>query len=188
MKQKYPIVLVSGSPRRRQLLHELGFSFHVEVIDFEETIPNNEPVDRIAAILAVNKMNQVEQKKSGVLYITADTIVIKDCTVLGKPADLIEAGRMLTQLSDGVHQVDSAVCLEIDGKRKSFTDTCKVNFLPLDPQDIAHYLDFYEPLDKAGSYGIQDWIGMIGIEKIEGSYYTVMGLPVHLLYQELKGF
>lgn len=188
MKQKHPIVLASGSPRRRQLLHELGFSFHVEVIDFEEIIPTDQSVESTAEFLATGKMEQIQEKQSGVLYITADTIVIKDNSVLGKPANLIEAENMLSQLSNGLHQVDSAVCLEIDGKRKSFTDTCKVSFLPLEAEDIAHYLDFYEPLDKAGSYGIQDWIGMIGIEKIEGSYYTVMGLPVHLLYNELKGF
>lgn len=180
------LILASNSPRRQELLRHLGLPFSVRVKPVEEDFPENLERGQIALYLASRKAEayQDELQPEEVL-ITADTIVCVDDQVLNKPAGKEEACRMLRLLSGRPHEVITGVCLLTSARKVTFFDTTWVYFKELSAPEIDYYVRTYQPFDKAGAYGIQEWIGMIGIKKIEGSYFNVMGLPVHRLYQEL---
>lgn len=187
--EKYNIILASKSPRRKQLLGELGFSFTVKTLDVEEIFPDNISALEIPEYLAKLKAEPFKESLSeNDLVITSDTIVCIDNTVLGKPKDYGHAVEMLNLLSGKAHQVITGVCIMTQNKTKIFSSTTNVYFKKLTNQEIAYYVNTYKPFDKAGAYGIQEWIGHIGVERIEGSYFNVMGLPVQRLYEEIKEF
>lgn len=181
------IVLVSHSPRRRKLLKKLGLHFHVTSATCEENFPSNLKGEEIPLFLSNLKAeNCPEQIKDNTLIIAADTVVLIDGQILGKPVDKNEAMIMLRQISGTSHQVITGVTLKSIYYKKSFSSTTRVNFYPLNEDEINYYVKKYKPIDKAGAYGIQEWIGLMGIENIEGCFYNVMGLPLPKLYQELK--
>lgn len=185
----YKIILASKSPRRKQLLEELGIKFEVKTIDTDESYPAELLTDKIAEYLAIKKATPFKKNiDEQTLVITADTIVAIDNEVLGKPANYNEAFSMLTKLSGKAHLVSTGVCITSKHKNKSFTSSTKVFFKTLTKVEIDHYIKQYQPFDKAGAYGIQEWIGFIAVERIEGSYFNVMGLPVQRLYEELCDF
>lgn len=184
--EKYDVVLASNSPRRQQLLRELGVDFRVEVIkDIDECFPKDLPVGRVSQYLAELK-SSAYQLKQGELLITADTIVVMDDQVLGKPSDSQQAHVMLRNLSGKTHRVITGVCVSTDCGRQSFADVTEVEFAELADEEIDYYINNYRPLDKAGAYGIQEWIGYVGVKRINGCFYNVMGLPVPRLYALLK--
>lgn len=183
-----PLILASNSPRRKQLLQETGFDFEVEVIPTTETFPKNMPTSEVAAYISAQKAEMFIALHPEKLVLTADTVVIIGDTILNKPEDHQEALTMLNMLSGTTHEVITAVSLLADNSIHTVSDTAQVTFRTLDKREINHYIEHYKPFDKAGGYGIQEWIGMIGIERIEGSFYTIMGLPVHIVYQLLKPF
>ncbi len=183
------IILSSNSPRRQELLKALGFSFEVKIKNTEESFPDDMPCPGVAGYLAEKKAAVFSEEEIGEsVLITADTVVCLGNQILNKPADAKNAAAMLQQLSGKAHKVITGVCLRSADKQIAFSDETTVYFKPLTEEEIQHYIATCKPLDKAGAYGIQEWIGMMGIEKIEGSYYTVMGLPVHRLWDELKRF
>ena len=185
---KYDVVLGSNSPRRRELLNDMGVTFRVEAVKgIDETYPACLPVEEIPVYLARVKADG-HPLKQGELLITADTIVVLDDAVLGKPAGDADARRMLRALSGRPHRVISGVCVTTLERRESFSDTSIVRFAELTDEEIDYYIEHYRPLDKAGAYGIQEWIGNIGIMGIDGDFYNVMGLPTRKLYQVLKTF
>lgn len=185
---KYDVVLGSNSPRRRELLGDMGVNFRVEAIKgIDENYPACLPVEEIPAYLARIKADG-HALKPDELLITADTIVVLDDTVLGKPQGEADAHRMLRALSGRAHRVISGVCVSTTERRESFSDTSIVRFAELSDDEIDYYIEHYHPLDKAGAYGIQEWIGNIGITGIDGDFYNVMGLPTRRLYQLLKTF
>ena len=188
--KKHHIILASQSPRRKELLKNLGINFEVRVKDgIEETFPEHLQGSIIATYLAEQKANVYKNElKENELLIAADTIVYLDNEVLGKPQNRLEAQQMLAKLSGRKHEVITGVCLMQKEKFDSFCATSIVYFKELEDCEIDYYIDTYKPFDKAGSYGIQEWIGYIGIEKIEGSYFNVMGLPVQKLYEKLAEF
>lgn len=187
--KKYHIILGSKSPRRQQLLKELGLKFSVQVIEVDEHFPEGLSMVEIPVYLAKLKANAFKGKlKENDLLITADTIVWLDGKVLGKPGDKLQAIEMLQMLSNQEHQVVTGVCLTSAEKQKSFYSVSNVKFKKLSEQEINFYIGHYKPYDKAGAYGIQEWIGYIGITHIEGSFFNVMGLPVQKLYCELLSF
>lgn len=184
--EKYDIVLGSNSPRRRELLNDMGVVFRVEAIQgIDESYPANLPVEEIPVYLARIKA-EGHPLRENELLITADTIVVLDEAVLGKPTGEADAHRMLRALSGRAHRVISGVCVSTKDRTESFADTSIVHFAELGDDEIDYYIKHYRPLDKAGAYGIQEWIGYIGITGIRGSYYNVMGLPVQRIYEELK--
>lgn len=187
---KYKIILASGSPRRRELLEGLGLSFTVKCIDgIDESYPESLPAEETALFIAKKKSEAYKGlTDSGHLIITADTVVVCNDMVLGKPSNKNEAQKMLNMLSGKTHQVITGVTLAAKEKTVSFSVSTDVRFTTLDKKEIEYYVDKYRPLDKAGAYGIQEWIGYVGVEYISGSYYNVMGLPIQRLYQELKKF
>ena len=187
--KNYQLILASQSPRRHQMLKELGLDFKIQTKDVEEVYPDHLKGEEIPVYLAklkaeafVLNMNEKE------LVITADTIVCVDDIVLGKPKNRDEAVGMLQMLSGRSHQVISGVCLKSKEKEVSFSTTTHVHFKELSLEEIDYYIDNYKPFDKAGAYGIQEWIGFVGIDGIEGSYFNVVGLPIQRLYQELSKF
>lgn len=185
--QKYRIVLGSASPRRNELLSGLGITFEVKAIDIEETFPQHLRGIRIPMYLAEKKADGfANQMDDNTLLITADTIVLLEDQVLGKPANRDEARKMLKKLSGQNHLVITGVCISSLHRRKTFHSVSEVRFALLKEEEIEHYIEHYEPYDKAGSYGIQEWIGYVGVEQINGSFYNVMGLPIQRLYSELK--
>lgn len=188
--QKYRIVLGSASPRRKELLSGLDIDFDVEVIPgIDESYPEELTAHEIPLYIARKKADAyVAKMTDNELLITADTIVATEGHILGKPADRVEAIGMLRRLSGRVHEVVTGVCISTKEKNVSFSVVSKVSFAKIDDEDILYYVDKYRPYDKAGSYGIQEWIGYVGVEAIDGSFYNVMGLPVQRLYQELKKF
>jgi len=187
--KKYQIVLASKSPRRQHLLKELGFDFQVQVSEVDEYFPPELGMTAIPEFLAELKANAVRATLPETsLVIAADTIVWKDETVLGKPANREEAIEMLQKLSDSQHQVITGVNIQSATKKLSFHAVTEVWFDELSEAEIEYYVDRFSPYDKAGGYGIQEWIGYVGIKKIEGSFYNVMGLPIHKVYQFLKNF
>ena len=188
--EKYRIVLGSNSPRRKELLAGLDLQFEVETIPgIDESYPDTLTSEAIPLYIARKKAEAYLDKMSdNELLITADTIVATYDRILGKPANRDEAIEMLRYLSDHVHEVITGVCLTTKDKTVSFSVASAVCFGRLEEEDIIYYVDKYRPFDKAGSYGIQEWIGYIGVEAINGSFYNVMGLPVQRLYQELKKF
>ena len=188
--RKYRIVLGSNSPRRKELLSGLDLEFEVEVIPgIDESYPETLTAEEIPLHIARRKAEAyLEKMTDDELLITADTIVATYDRILGKPANREEAIEMLNYLSDHVHEVVTGVCLTTKEKSISFSVAAAVSFAKLEEDDIIYYVDKYRPFDKAGSYGIQEWIGYIGVEAINGSFYNVMWLPVQRLYQELKKF
>ncbi len=186
---KYNYILASKSPRRQQLLHALGIDFEVRLKEVEEIYPPGMALKDIPVYLAeLKSLAFIDELGKDDLLITADTIVCLDGQVLGKPASLENAGNLLRSLSGKEHQVISGVCLSSVKKQKSFHAVTNVQFKKLSREEIDFYLHKYQPFDKAGAYGIQEWIGYIGISHIEGSFYNVMGLPVQKLYEEIFRF
>ncbi len=188
--QPYDLVLASGSPRRKILLEEMELPFRVDTRPVEEVVPSNHTPEAVAMYLSKLKADAFEAGyfSENTLVITADTVVAMGSTILGKPSGRAEAISMLQQLSGNRHQVITGVTLRTAQKEKSFFVSTEVFFKSLDPEEIVFYVDHYKPFDKAGAYGIQEWIGHAGIEKINGSYFNVVGLPTHRLYEELLLF
>jgi septum formation protein len=186
---KRNIILASQSPRRRQLLDQAGFNFVVRPQNIEETYPDDLRVVDVAPFLAHKKANVLRPHiEEDEIILAADSVVILDGIIYGKPEDKADARRILQKLSGRVHQVITGVCLMDRKKEKVFSSLSKVHFLPLSDSEIDFYIDHYQPFDKAGSYAIQEWIGLCKIEHIEGTYANVMGLPVHLVYQHLSAW
>lgn len=186
----YQIILASNSPRRRELLAGLGLTFETRVIPgIDESYPEGLDGADIAVYIASAKAAAYRATLAGhELLITADTIVYTEGKVFGKPHDRDEACAMLRALSGRTHQVITGVTIQTLERTRSFAVTTDVTFAELSDEEIAYYVDHYRPFDKAGSYGIQEWIGFVGVTGIRGSYFNVMGLPVQRLYQELKTF
>ena len=185
--KKFNIVLASNSPRRKELMSGLGVDYVVKTLpDVDESYPDTLQGEEIPAYTSREKAEAYQSMiEPDELLITADTIVWMNGEVLGKPKDREDAIRMLRKLSGASHQVITGVCLTTKGWQNSFTVTTDVTFAVLSEEEIVYYVDKYSPMDKAGAYGVQEWIGFIGVESISGSYYNVMGLPVQKLYREL---
>lgn len=187
---KYTILLASKSPRRRELLHLLRIPFKVVTIGgIDESYPSSIPLLDVPQYVSIVKADAF-QKHIGddELVITADTMVICGNFILGKPKDREDAVNMLMNLSGKTHQVATGVTISTKWKRTSFTTVTDVTFAEITEEEIRYYVDNYMPLDKAGAYGIQEWIGAVAVAGINGSFYNVMGLPIHRLYQELRNF
>ncbi len=180
------IVLASGSPRRQSILNEMGISFEVILHTIDEDFPSSLKGSEVALYLANKKaMAYDSEVESGKTVITADTIVCINNEILNKPGNHGEAFTMLKSLSGKTHEVITAVCIRNKKQTKSFATTTRVTFKELSKEEIDYYIETCKPFDKAGGYGIQEWIGMIGISAIEGSYYNVVGFPAHEVYQNL---
>ena len=182
------ILLASNSPRRKELLKSLGFDFEVVSVDCDEVYPDNLPVEKIAEYLSDLKADAYKNLQSGEVLITADTIVALENVVLGKPKNVTEAKEMLRRLSGKTHEVYTGITIRNSEKSISKTDVTHVETGELTDEEIDYYVENYKPFDKAGAYGVQEWFGMAKIKRITGSYYTVMGLPTHLVYLILKDF
>lgn len=185
MQPSRPLILASSSPRRQYLMKEAGFTFTLEKPEVEEDFPAELPVDQVARYLATKKAECFRPKIHDEIIVTADTVVILNNKILNKPLHRKEAIRMLTEMSGRTHLVMTGVCIVSKEKEESFEDTTEVTFKKLTAKEIEFYVDNYKPYDKAGAYGAQDWIGMVAIEKIVGSYFNVMGLPIHKVYEHL---
>ena len=190
MLENYHIILASNSPRRRQLLSGLNLDFEVKVLpDIEENYPDHLETQDIPVYIATEKAAAYQDLMAEHdLIITADTVVVLGDEVLGKPVDAEDAKRMLRALSGKTHQVITGVCLMTRQRQRSFAVTTDVTFKELTEEEITYYVEKYQPLDKAGAYGIQEWIGYIGVTSLNGSYFNVMGLPVQRIYTELCAF
>lgn len=186
MNLKRPLILASSSPRRQYLMKEAGFEFVIEKPDVDESFPADMPVDQVARYLASKKAEYFRLKIRDEIVVTADTVVILFNKILNKPQDRKEAIEMLSSLSGRTHLVMTGVCIVSKEKEESFDDTTEVTFQALTREEIEFYVDHYKPYDKAGAYGAQDWIGMVAIQRISGSYFNVMGLPIHKVYEHLK--
>lgn len=183
------LILASQSPRRRDLLEQMGYSFKVQVKPIEEIYPSNIAPEEVPAYLAKLKASAFEGSlENDEVLISSDTIVLFDGRVLGKPRDRADAIQILRDLSGKMHQVISGVCLTSNKRQHCFSEVTKVYFRDLTDSEINYYIDQYSPYDKAGAYAIQEYIGMIGITGIEGCYYNVMGLPLSRLHRELTDF
>ncbi|MCF2519002.1 Maf family nucleotide pyrophosphatase [Dyadobacter sp. CY351] len=185
---KKPLILASNSPRRKQLLADAGFDFTVEVLPTDETFPATLPAEAVADYTSREKAEMFLGLRPDDMVLTADTIVVADHEIMGKPANFHEAFQMLQKLSGKTHTVITSVSLLDDNSIQTVSDVAEVTFSRLEDWELTHYIDQYKPFDKAGSYGIQEWIGMVGVEKIQGSFYTIMGLPVHIVYKLLKPY
>ena len=185
---KYKVILASNSPRRKELLSGLGIDYEVKTLpDIDESFPEGLSEVETAAYIARAKADAYRATmQADELIITADTIVWLDGEVMGKPVDEGDACRMLRALSGQTHQVITGVCLTTQDSQKAFATVTDVTFCSLSEEEISFYVEHYRPMDKAGSYGIQEWIGFVGVESISGSYFNVMGLPIQRLYTELK--
>lgn len=188
--RKYEVLLGSKSPRRRELLQMLRIPFTVvNIKGVEETYPDTLPAAEVPQYLSGIKADAyLERLKHNELIITADTLVVLDDKIYGKPRSTDHAVEMLLELSGKTHQVITGVTIATHRQRTSFTTVTDVTFGPLTPEEARYYAESYNPLDKAGAYGIQEWIGGVAVEEIKGSFYNVMGLPIHRLYQHLKNF
>lgn len=187
--QNKKIILASASPRRKELMEGLDIPFEVRVKNSDESFPDNLPKNEVALFLAKKKSDAYMQDiKENEVIITSDTTVLKGDTLFNKPKNKDEAKYMLDELSGCSHKVITGVCIRSLEKEISFDSVSIVKFKKLEEKEINYYIDNYKPFDKAGSYGIQEWLGYIAIEKIEGSYYNIMGLPVFRIYEELKSF
>lgn len=180
------IILASQSPRRQELLKGMGFEFTTRVLDIDESFPEYLKGEEIVVYLSEKKADAINDILDNELIITADTVVCLADTILNKPADRSEAMSMLQAMSDRMHIVYTGVCLKTKNAKTTFYDKTNVYFKKLTDSEIEYYIDNYRPFDKAGSYGVQEWIGYIGIERIEGSFYNVMGLPTAKLYDEIR--
>ncbi|WP_266205546.1 Maf family nucleotide pyrophosphatase [Pontibacter kalidii] len=186
MNLQRPLLLASNSPRRKELLSSLGLKYEVLVKEVHEDFPGHLRREEIAEYLASHKADAYTSDLTNEALITADTIVCLGERVLNKPADYEEAKQMLQALSGTFNEVITGVCILTKEQKTVFHDKTKVYFKHLSEAEIDHYISHYKPYDKAGAYGIQEWIGMIGIERIEGSYFNVVGLPVQKLYAMLE--
>src|SRR5574344_244729 len=188
--KKYNIILASNSPRRKELLAGLDIDFKVKVIKgIDDSYPAETPVADIPLYIAGKKSETyLSVLEDSDLLITADTVVIVDGKVLGKPKNYDDAVSMLKSLRGKTHQVITGVCIMCKSKRRMFSVTTDVTFSNFSDEETDYYVRKYKPYDKAGAYGIQEWIGYIGVTSLEGSYFNVMGLPVQRIYTELKGF
>ena len=183
------LILASGSPRRQELLKSLGVPFEIRLKEIDEDYPKHLKKSEISDYLAQLKSNAfVEELTPKDLLITSDTIVWYHNMALGKPKSKDDAFQMLQKLSGKTHEVITSVCLKSLQKEDIFNSITKVTFKELSSEEIQFYIDNYNPMDKAGAYGIQDWIGQIGVTKIEGSYFNVMGFPIHKIYSQLLKF
>ena len=187
---KYKIILASNSPRRKELLSGLGVEYTVKTMpDVDESYPDGLSGEEIAKHIARGKAEAYRSLiQADELVITADTIVWLDGTVMGKPKDEDEAKDMLMRLSGKTHQVITGVCLTTATMQKTFATVTDVTFATLTDEEVDYYVTRYQPMDKAGSYGVQEWVGFVGVENLSGSYFNVMGLPIQRLYTELKKF
>lgn len=182
------IILSSNSPRRKELLAGLGVDFEVRVLKgVDERYPDDIPLNEVPLYIAIEKASAYTVAKDE-LVVTADTVVIVDNEILGKPKDRAEAYGMLRKISGKTHQVVTGVCLTTIDDQRSFTVTTDVEFKELSDNEIYYYIDKYRPFDKAGAYGIQEWIGYVGVLSLKGSYYNVMGLPVQRIYEEFTSY
>lgn len=188
MVEGYKVILASNSPRRKELLSGLGISFEVRTLQsIDESYPDSLKGEDIPIYISGKKAEAYRQTMADdEMIITADTIVYDRGAVLGKPKDREDAIQMLQTLSGHAHEVITGVSIVTKEKTIQFASTSKVFFASLTDEEIAYYVDYYKPFDKAGSYGIQEWIGYVGVTRIEGSYFNVMGLPIQRLYTELK--
>ncbi|HUH50516.1 MAG TPA: Maf-like protein [Flavobacterium sp.] len=185
--KNHQLILASGSPRRQQFFKDLALDFEIRLKEIEETYPENLKASEVTDYLALLKANAFELKSNEIL-VTSDTIVWLEDKVIGKPKNYEDAFVILKELSNKTHQVITSVCLKSVSKTKVFNVITKVTFAELTHEMIGYYIDTYKPFDKAGAYGIQEWIGLVGIEKIEGSYTNVVGLPTEKFYKELLCF
>ena len=188
MIKEHHIILASNSPRRKELLAGLGMPFEVRVLqDIDESYPDDLPVSEVALYIAGKKADAYRTTLADdELVITADTVVIVGDEILGKPVDEADAERMLRLISGRTHQVTTGVCMLTRETERRFAVTTDVTFKPLSDDEIHYYITRYRPFDKAGAYGIQEWIGYIGVTGLHGSYYNVMGLPVQRIYETLQ--
>ena len=185
--EKYKVILASGSPRRRELMAGLGVNYEVRILpDVDESYPDTLQGEEIPLYIAKEKADAyIPMMQPDELIITADTIVWLDGKVLGKPRDREDAVQILRTMSGRTHKVFTGVCVTTTDWQRSFTAQTEVRFATLSEDEIIYYVDNFKPMDKAGAYGVQEWIGFIGVENISGSYYNIMGLPVQKLYREL---
>ena len=184
----YKLILASNSPRRKELLASLGLPFEVRVLqDIDESYPDDLLFSEVALYIAGKKADAYRTiVNDDELIITADTVVIVGDEILGKPVDEADAERMLRQLSGRIHQVTTGVCLLTASQERRFAVTTDVTFKELSDEEIRYYVTTYKPFDKAGAYGIQEWIGYVGVTCLHGSYYNVMGLPVQRIYETIR--
>ena len=185
--EKYKVILASGSPRRRELMAGLCVNYEERILpDVDESYPDTLQGEEIPLYIAKEKADAyIPMMQPDELIITADTIVWLDGKVLGKPRDREDALQMLRTMSGRTHEVFTGVCITTTDWQRSFTAQTEVRFATLSEDEIIYYVDNFKPMDKAGAYGVQEWIGFIGVENISGSYYNIMGLPVQKLYREL---
>ena len=186
----YKVILASNSPRRKELLSGLDIQYEIKTLpDIDESYPEDLQGEDIAIYIAREKANAYRDlMEDNILLITADTIVILDGKVYGKPVDEEDAKNMLYDLSGKTHEVITGVCITTKEKQKAFGVSSEVRFAKLEDEEIEYYVTKYKPLDKAGAYGVQEWIGYVAVEYISGSYFNIMGLPIQRLYRELKSF
>jgi len=186
---KHNIILASKSPRRSELLQKAGFDFQIKTLDIKEDYPDSLETTSVPEFLAKKKAHgSISLLEKDQILVTADTVVIFENEIFGKPKDYTHAYEMLKRLSGNTHTVISGVCILSNQKEVSFSDISKVKLANLSEEEIKYYVDKYKPFDKAGSYAIQEWIGICKIEKIEGSYSNIMGLPMQRLYPVLEAF
>ncbi|WP_435355571.1 Maf family nucleotide pyrophosphatase [Emticicia sp. SJ17W-69] len=188
MKLSKPLVLASNSPRRKEIMHNAGYDFSVKVIPTDESFSSDMLVEEVPIFLAKTKAECFRKDLKDEIILCADTVVIVDNEILNKPANVAEATEMLKKQSGRVHKVVTGVCIMTQEETILFSDTTFVYFKELTDWEIDYYIERCKPFDKAGSYGVQDFIGMIGIPRIEGSFYTVMGLPIHRVYEALEKY
>lgn len=188
LNEKYNIILASGSPRRKELMEKAGYQFEVITADVDESFKEGTKPKDVVSMLAEKKANAVlyKTKIDKILIIAADTIVVSESKILGKPTDLEDAIKMLESLSNNTHQVITGVCFIKDNKTTIFSSITEVALNKMSLTEIKYYCNNFEVLDKAGAYGVQDWVGLNKVKTIKGCYYNVMGLPVSLLYKKLE--
>jgi len=180
------LIVASNSARRQQLMKDAGFKFEVHVLDVDESLEEGVANEAIAEFLAEKKNKAYRAIFQDEVILTSDTVVIANGQILGKPKDDDDAFQMIASMSGQSHEVISGVCISSQTHKVSFSDVTTVLFEELSTEEIGYYIKNYQPYDKAGSYGIQEWLGMIGIQSIQGSFYNVMGLPIHSVYQVLR--
>jgi septum formation protein len=188
LQQQFPsLILASKSPRRKDLLNQLGFTFEIVLQDVEENFPDELDKKEVPSFLAKKKATAIQDhlKDNQTVIVASDTIVLMDDTIYHKPTDAADAFRILSELSGKSHEVITGVCLMSKEKCITFSDTATVFLSALTPEEIHFYIDNYQPFDKAGAYAIQEWIGLAKVQKIEGTYNTIVGLPTQKLYQTL---